>query len=153
MVAHGAGHLFDVAQGSRAALVHGEPRIRQAQRARAANDEGLLELGLQSCDAPAAGAMKVTQPLDKLGQNMKWIPGSPPALVRFIGVSEVLGAIGLVAPVALGILPVLTPVAAVCLVVVMVLAAGTHIRLGEYPVVGVNILLGAMAAFVAWGRF
>lgn len=101
----------------------------------------------------AAGAMKATQPLDALASKMKWVPDTPPALVRFIGLSELLGAIGLVAPTALGILPVLTPIAALCLVVVMVLAARTHLRLGELPGVGVNLVLGLLAAFVAWGRF
>lgn len=100
----------------------------------------------------AAGAMKASQPLDKLAQNMSWVKTSPPALVRFIGVAEVLGGIGLVAPWALGVLPFLTPVAAAALVVVMVLAAVTHARLGEFPGIGVNVVLGALAAFVAWGR-
>jgi uncharacterized membrane protein YphA (DoxX/SURF4 family) len=101
----------------------------------------------------AAGVMKSSQPLEKLATNMAWIKSTPPALVRFIGVSEVLGGIGLVAPLALGILPILTPVAAACLVVVMVLAAITHARLGEFPAIGVNVVLGGLAAFVAWGRY
>lgn len=101
----------------------------------------------------AAGAMKASQPLDKLEKNMAWIKTTPPAVVRFIGISEILGAIGLIAPMALGILPVLTPIAAVCLVVVMILAAITHARLKEYPGIGANVFLGLMAAFVAWGRF
>lgn len=100
----------------------------------------------------AAGAMKSTQPLDKLAQNMAWVKTTPAPLVRFIGVAEVLGAIGLLAPWGLGILPILTPVAAGCLVVVMVLAAGTHAKLGEYPAIGANVVLGGLAAFVAWGR-
>ncbi len=101
----------------------------------------------------AAGAMKATQPLDKLAANMAWIKTSSPAMVRFIGISEVLGGIGLIAPTATGILPILTPVAAICLVVVMVLAAITHARLNEFPAIGANVVLGALSAFVAWGRF
>lgn len=101
----------------------------------------------------AAGAMKASQPLDKLAQNMAWIKTTPPGLVRFIGISEVLGGVGLIAPAALGILPILTPIAAACLVVVMILAAITHARLGEFPAIGVNAVLGGLAAFVAWGRF
>ena len=78
--------------------------------------QGLLALAFF-----AAGAMKATQPLDKLAQHMSWIKTTPPGLVRFIGVTEILGAIGLIAPLGLGILPVLTPIAAACLVLVMLL--------------------------------
>lgn len=100
----------------------------------------------------AAGAMKATQPLPALAEKMAWIKTTPAPMVRFIGVAEILGAIGLLAPWGLGILPVLTPVAAGCLVLVMVLAAGTHAKLGEFPAIGANVVLGALAAFVAWGR-
>lgn len=100
----------------------------------------------------AAGMMKLTQPLDKLAVHMKWVPDTPPAQVRFIGASEVAGAIGLLAPWGLGILPVLTPIAAACLALVMVLAARTHAKYGEYPGIGANVVLGLLAAFVVWGR-
>jgi hypothetical protein len=70
-----------------------------------------------------------------------------------IGVCELLGAIGLVVPAATRVLPALTPVAASALALVMVLAAGTHFSYGEFPVIGVNVVLGGLAAFVAWGRF
>lgn len=101
----------------------------------------------------AAGAMKATQPLEKLAVNMAWVKTTPAPLVRFIGIAEIAGAIGLIAPMALGILPILTPVAAVCLVVVMVLAVATHVRLNEIALSVPSIVLGALAAFVAWGRF
>jgi hypothetical protein len=70
-----------------------------------------------------------------------------------IGVCELLGAVGLILPSATRVLPVLTPVAASALTLVMVLAAGTHFSYGELPVIGVNVVLGGLAAFVAWGRF
>jgi len=74
-------------------------------------------------------------------------------LVRFIGVAEVAGAIGLILPAATRIKPVLTPLAAVGILVIMVLATGFHIYKGEFHALPVTLLLGAMATFVAWGRF
>ena len=56
-------------------------------------------------------------------------------------------------PWATGVLPALTPIAAAALVLVMVLAAIHHLRHGEAPHIGINVVLGGLAAFVAWGRF
>jgi DoxX-like family len=75
-------------------------------------------------------------------------------LAIFIGVAELAGAIGLIAPLATGVLPRLTVLAAVCLALVMVLAAGYHLRQGD----GVRrtapaLVLLALTAFVAYGRW
>lgn len=78
--------------------------------------------------------------------------GMPIALIRFIGAAEVAGGLGVLLPSALRIRPSLTPLAAWGLVVVMVLAAGFHMSRGEWSSVPTNVVLGALAAFVAWGR-
>lgn len=75
-----------------------------------------------------------------------------PRLTRFVGVAEVLGAIGLILPLATGILPWLTPLAAICLIVVQILAAGFHIMRKEYQIVPANIVLLALAAFISLGQ-
>ena len=100
-----------------------------------------------------AGLMKATTPIEQLAAQMSWVAQVPPALVRFIGVAELLGAAGLVLPAATRILPVLTPIAAAALALVMVLAGGTHVALGEAPMVIANVVIGAVAVFIAWGRF
>jgi putative oxidoreductase len=102
----------------------------------------------------AAGAAKLFTPLAELATKGMggWVVDSPALLVRFIGASELLGAIGLVAPAATRVAPRLTPVAAAALAVVMVLAAGTHVAYGEHGSVVPNAVLGGLAAFVAWGR-
>lgn len=100
-----------------------------------------------------AGLMKATTPIADLAAKMAWVPGTPEALVRFIGVSELLGGLGLILPAATRIQPKLTPIAAAALTVVMVLAAGLHVMRGELGVLPVNVVLGGLAAFVAWGRF
>ncbi len=99
-----------------------------------------------------AGVMKSTSPISELAQKLIWPGAVPAALVRFIGVSEFAGALGLVLPSATRIKPALTPLAAGGLVVVMVLAAGFHITRGEMGALPINGTLGALAAFVAWGR-
>jgi len=101
-----------------------------------------------------SGAMKLVTPepeLVNLGMG-GWVPDSPVLLVRFIGLSEVLGALGLVLPAASRIAPGLTPLAALGLGTIMLLAAGTHLAYGEVPNVVPNLVLGGLAAFVAWGR-
>ena len=73
--------------------------------------------------------------------------------VRTIGVLEVLGAIGIVLPALTGIVPSLTPLAALGLVLTMIGAALTHLRRAEYGGITVTAVLLILAAFVAYGRF
>jgi hypothetical protein len=74
-------------------------------------------------------------------------------LVRFIGISELMGAIGILLPAALRIRPRLTPLAAAGLALVMALAILFHLARGEAQVIAVPLVLGALSAFVAWSRF
>ncbi|MFD2352402.1 DoxX family protein [Nonomuraea ferruginea] len=64
-----------------------------------------------------------------------------------------LAALGLILPATFGVVPILTPLAAAGLVIVMIGAAVTHGRRGEHPAIAVNVVLLVLAAFVAWGRF
>ncbi|MDQ0578761.1 DoxX family protein [Streptomyces rishiriensis] len=100
-----------------------------------------------------AGAMKSTQPQDKLAEKLPWAADFSPATVRFIGIVEFAAALGLILPAATGIAPLLTPVAATGLAVVMVLAAITHARRKESSAIAFNTALLVLAALVAWGRF
>ncbi|MEO6395376.1 MAG: DoxX family protein [Devosia sp.] len=99
-----------------------------------------------------AGFMKATRPIPALAEMMKWPGDYPPRFTRFIGMVDLLGGIGIVLPLATGILAWLSPVAAICLVVLQVLAIGFHLKRGETQVVPANIVLLLLAAFVAWGR-
>lgn len=109
--------------------------------------------GLLAAAFLMAGGMKVSAPIDQLQAQMPWVTGAMGSAVRFIGVVELLGALGLILPAATRILPKLTPLAASGLLTVMVLASGTHISRGEYPMIVANLVLGGLAAFIAWGRF
>lgn len=108
---------------------------------------------LLACAFGMAGAMKSTQPVEVLAANgIAWAPHLPLALVRFIGISEFLGAVGLILPALTKIKPFLTPLAALGLLTIMILAMGFHVSRGEAGALPANIVLGGLAAFVAWGR-
>lgn len=100
-----------------------------------------------------AGLMKATQPKEKLAANMGWVEDFSAGTVKFIGVVEMLGALGLILPAAFGIAPILTPLAATGLAITMVLAAVVHARRKESQMIVVNVVLLALAAFVAVMRF
>jgi hypothetical protein len=97
--------------------------------------------------------MKLTQPkpaLVKAGQG--WAEDVPDAGVKAIGALEILGAVGLVLPALLDTATVLVPLAAIGLAVLMLGAAVTHARRREYPNIAVNLVLAALALFVAVQR-
>ncbi len=110
--------------------------------------------GLLAVAFLAAGLMKLAQPKKKLAESgMGWTEDFSDGAVKGIGALEVLGAVGLILPAALGIVPVLVPIAATGLALLMLGAAVTHARRKESPNIVANIVLLALAAFVAWGRF
>ena len=100
-----------------------------------------------------AGVLKSTQPREKLQGSLPWVEDFPTSTVRFIGVVELLGALGLILPAALDIVPVLTPLAATGLAIVMVLAMNTHRRRREPSGIAFNVVLLLVAVVIAWGRF
>lgn len=101
-----------------------------------------------------AGAMKVTQPRDKLQERMDWVSDFSDGQIRVIGALEVLGAIGLIVPALVGGVPILVAWAAVGLGLLMIGAAVTHARRGnEAQLLVGNMVLLILAAVVAWARF
>lgn len=102
-----------------------------------------------------AGFLKVSKSRAELAeQGLTWVEDFSDSQVKAIGGVELLAAIGLVLPPLVGVLPVLAPLAAAGLVLVMIGATVVHARRGEYlPNVLMTLALLAIAAFVAWGRF
>jgi uncharacterized membrane protein YphA (DoxX/SURF4 family) len=101
-----------------------------------------------------SGLMKLVVPKDKLvttGQG--WAQDFSPTNIRLIGLVEIVGAVGLVLPAAVHIAPILVPLAAVGLALVMVGAIVVHARRKEPMNIAVNVVLIALAVVVAWGRF
>ena len=110
--------------------------------------------GLLAVAFLTSGLMKLSQPKKKLADSgMGWTEDFSDGAVKGIGALEVLGAAGLILPAALDIVPVLVPIAATGLALLMLGAAVTHARRKESTNIVVNIVLLALAAFVAWGRF
>jgi hypothetical protein len=91
-------------------------------------------------------------PIKALSKRVDWIGSVPAALVRFIGVAELLGAIGLILPMLTGILPWLTVAAAMGLAVLQVCATIFHISRGEVKSLPANAILLLLSLFVIVGR-
>jgi uncharacterized membrane protein YphA (DoxX/SURF4 family) len=79
-----------------------------------------------------SGAMKSTKTEKELvAMGQTGVENLSGSLIRFIGVSEILGAVGMILPWLTGIVPILTPVAATSLGMIMILAAIVHFRRNE----------------------
>ncbi|WP_326718147.1 MULTISPECIES: DoxX family protein [unclassified Streptomyces] len=110
--------------------------------------------GVLGAASLAGGVQKLAQPKEKLAAaGYGWVDDFDAGGVKTIGALEVLAGLGLILPAALDVAPVLVPLAATGLVLLMIGAAVTHFRRGEAQSIAVNAVLLAVAAFVAWGRF
>ena len=110
--------------------------------------------GLLAIAFLTSGLMKLSQPKKKLADSgMGWTEDFSDGAVKGIGALEVLGALGLILPAVFDVATVLVPIAATGLALVMLGAAVTHARRRENQMIVVNVVLFALAAFVAWGRF
>ncbi len=96
-----------------------------------------------------SGGMKLVMPLEVLTKQMP-LPG---LFVRFLGVAEVLGAIGLILPGLLRIRPGLTPLAAAGLVIIMIGATVLTLAGGAVALALIPLVVGLLSAFVAYGRW
>lgn len=99
------------------------------------------------------GAGKLFLPIENLYALIPWTKDVNSLPVRLIGFSEIIGSLGLILPSLLRIKPWLTPLAAIGIAVVMLLAIIFNISIGETSVLGINILLFLVSIFIAWGRF
>ncbi|WP_347755434.1 DoxX family protein [Agrococcus sp. ProA11] len=93
----------------------------------------------------AAGAMKLLRPKPALVANgLAWADDYRDSTVKLIGAAELVGGLGLILPLLTNIAPVLTPIAAVALAIVMIGAIAVHARRKESATP--SIVLGALAA-------
>lgn len=112
--------------------------------------------GLLAAAYLLGGAFKVITPKEKIaasGPSARWAEDFSAGAVKTIGALEVLAAVGLVLPAVLGTAPVLVPLAALGLVLMMTGAAVTRIRRHETKFMVVDMVYLVLAAFVVWGRF
>jgi hypothetical protein len=103
----------------------------------------------------AGSASKLFVPKDRIAAapGGKWVEDFSSGAVKALGVLDVLAAVGLVLPAALGIAPVVVPVAAVGVVLLMVGAVITRTRHGGTKAIPVDLTYLTMAVVVAVGRF
>jgi UDP-N-acetylmuramyl pentapeptide phosphotransferase/UDP-N-acetylglucosamine-1-phosphate transferase len=99
----------------------------------------------------AAGLMKVVRPTPALAASgMGWVDDYTPTSVKLIGLAEVIGALGLILPVLTGIAPLLSPIAALALAVIMVGAIVTHVRRSEPPIAAALLALALASAVLGF---
>jgi len=96
-----------------------------------------------------AGVAKLLMPIDVLAKQTQ-LPG---LFLRFISVAEVFGAIGLILPGLLRIAPGLTPLAAACLVIIMIGATVLTLKTAGIVLALIPLAVGLLSAFVAYGRW
>lgn len=99
-----------------------------------------------------AGFTKTFQP-EKARAAFDWAQKAPAWFILFIGVTEILGAIGIIAPYATGIMHFLTAWAAIGFAVIMVLAFGVHLQAKDTRGSILNIVFFVMSVAVAYGRW
>lgn len=99
------------------------------------------------------GYKKLTVPREEAAKMMPYANDFTQSQLHLIGGLEIAGGVGLILPAITRILPILTPIAAVGLVLTMLGAAYVHFRRKEYPMIIPNLVLLALAVFVAYGRF
>ena len=114
------------------------------------NSALLIAQGLLAAVFALTGGAKLLLPKLTLQKQMHWAASWPPWRIKLLGLVEALGALGLVVPGATGIAQALTPVAALCLAVLMAGAIATHRRLGERVLPAV--MVGTLCLLVAVGR-
>ena len=101
------------------------------------------------------GLLKLTLPYAKYTTmpGVAWSKEFKPEHIRLIGVLEMSGGVGLVVPLVLPSLTMLTPLAAVGIALYMSGALATHLRRSEYPhMLGIVMFFLGPALFVAYGR-
>ncbi|PYY37880.1 DoxX family protein [Curtobacterium sp. MCJR17_055] len=110
--------------------------------------------GLLALAFLGAGLMKLARPAEALASSgMGWAADFASSHVKLIGLAEVLGAIGLILPLLLDVAPVLTPIAAILLAVLMLGAVVVHLRRKESPaapiVLAILSIVSAILGFAA----
>lgn len=111
--------------------------------------------GLMAVAFAVGGLSKLLIPKEKIAQlpGGKWVEGVSPGFVKATGVLDLLAAAGLILPAALGVAPVLVPLAAVGVVLLMIGAGIVRLRYGSPKAIVGDAAYLVLAAFVAWGRF
>lgn len=99
-----------------------------------------------------AAFLKLIQPIETLEKMWPWAGQIAPVYVRLTGVIDLLGALGILLPSLFRFNPILTPIAALGIVLLMICAIVFHINRGEASQIGFNVVFALIAALIAYGR-
>jgi hypothetical protein len=98
-----------------------------------------------------AGGTKIVRSRAHLEQSgMNWAAGANPAIVKLVGMVEILGALGLILPPLLATAVFLAPLAAIGLVLVQAVAIGVHMQMRDLKSLPINLTLLLLAFVAAW---
>lgn len=98
------------------------------------------------------GFVKLTTPIQELAQIMPWAGEFSPEFVRFIGLVDIAGGLGVLLPALIRVKPGLTVLAAAGCSVLQILALIFHLSRGEAQVAPLNLTVLALALLIVWGR-
>ncbi|MFD8779488.1 DoxX family protein [Streptomyces sp. NPDC059916] len=112
-----------------------------------------ITAGLLAASFLFSGVFKLAPSREKYVAAQDWAEDAPRWAPHAIGALEVLGAIGVVLPAMVNVAPILVPLAATGLALVMAGAVVMHLRRSEFPALAPSGVLLILAAVVAWGRF
>ena len=100
-----------------------------------------------------SGIMILTQPKEKLATKMPFVNDYSASVVKLVAFAHILGALGLILPLSLNIFPILTPIAACGLALVMLLAIGYNKKRNDTKTMVIDLVFLLLFSFVAYSRF
>lgn len=108
-----------------------------------------IQIGL-FCIFMYFGLLKIFLPLEKIEKKVSWAHDYPHNRLKLFGLLEVLGALGLILPYFLNVFPILTPIAATALAMIMAGATMVHLRRDEFGMIALNIFIIFLLAGVGF---
>lgn len=109
--------------------------------------------GIVATALTVSGVIIMALPKEKLAKKLSWVNEYSNGMRYFICISKILGAIGLILPVYLNILPILTPIAACFIALIMLLAFRYHIIHKEYRDIPATVIFFILSVFIAYNLF
>ncbi|MBP1223670.1 DoxX family protein [Flavobacterium sp. 1355] len=95
-------------------------------------------------------SLKLFQSIEKLSAMWPWTAEVPLEVVKFTGIIDLLGGIGIIAPALLSLNPKITRITAFAIIALMICAGIFHICRGEGSQIGINVFFALLASFIAW---
>jgi hypothetical protein len=95
-------------------------------------------------------SLKLFLSVEKLSAMWPWTAEVPVAVVKFTGIIDLLGGIGIIAPVILSLNPKITQITAFAIIALMICGSVFHICRGEASQIGINVFFAFLASFIVW---